>query len=110
MGEDDVLSVGRVLICDRDPKWSRARAALLTTVGVRVVRRPAAAPNRDAHAQRFVRSIKTKCLERVIPLGERHLGHIVREFVAHYYGERNHQDIASELIERLPFQRTRSPV
>ena len=35
-GEGDVFGAGRVLICDRDPKWSRAMEALLTTVGVRV--------------------------------------------------------------------------
>ncbi len=66
---------------------------LLTTVGVRVVRTPAAAPDCNAHAERFVRSIKTECLERVVPLGERHLRYLVRECVAHYHGERNHQGI-----------------
>jgi hypothetical protein len=45
------------VICDRDPKWSRAMEALLANVGDRVVRTPAAAPNCNAHAERFVRSI-----------------------------------------------------
>jgi transposase InsO family protein len=109
-GEGDVRRAGRVLICDRDPKWSRAMEALLTTVGVRVVRTPAAAPNCNAHAERFVRSIKTECLDRVVPLGERHLRLLVREFVAHYREERNHQGIGNELIEEPPVQRTKGPV
>jgi hypothetical protein len=41
---------------------------VLRTVGVHVVRTPASAPNCNAHAERFIRSIKTECLERVVPL------------------------------------------
>jgi hypothetical protein len=56
---------------------------------VRVIRTPPPAPNCNAHAERFVRSIKTECLDRVVPLGERHFRHLLREFVAHYHAERN---------------------
>jgi putative transposase len=101
---------GGILICDRDPKWSGAMEALLRTVGVRVVRTPSAAPNSNAHAERFVRSIKTECLDRVIPVGEWHLRCLVREFVEHYHQERNHQGIGNELIERSPARRRSSPV
>jgi hypothetical protein len=101
---------GRFLICDRDPKWSSAMEALLTTVGARVVRTPAVAPNCSAHTERFVRSIKTECLDRVVPVGEWHLRRLVREFVDDYYGEWNHQGIGNELIERLPVRRASGPV
>jgi hypothetical protein len=40
---------------------------VLSTVGVRVIRTPAAAPNCNAHAERFVRSIKEECLNRIVP-------------------------------------------
>ena len=103
------MCAGRVVICDRDPKWSGAMEELLRTVGVRVVRTPASAPNCNAHAERFIRSIKTECLDRVVPLGERHLRHLVREFVNHYHTERNHQGIGNELIERPLVQRTGGP-
>ena len=83
---------------------------LLRAVGVRVVRIPASAPNCNAYAERFIRSIKTECLDRVVPLGERHLCHLVREFVDHYHRERNHQGIGNELIERPLVQRTGGPV
>jgi transposase InsO family protein len=46
-----------------------------------------------SHAERFVRSIKEECLNRVIPFGERHLRRTLADFVAHYHGERNHQDL-----------------
>ena len=109
-GDGDVLRAGRFLICDRDPRWSGAMEALLRTVGVRVIRTPAAAPNCNAHAERFVRSIKAECLDRVVPVGEWHLRRLVREFVDHYHGERNHQGIGNELVERSPVRRTSGPV
>ena len=56
----------------------------------------------DAYAERFVRSIKEECLNRLIPLGERHHRRAVAEFVAHYHRERNHQGLGNELIEGEP--------
>jgi len=70
---EGVLAGGSVLICDRDRKWSRAVLEFLEQEGVRIIRTPFRAPNCDAYAERFVRSIKEECLDRVIPLGERHL-------------------------------------
>jgi len=58
---------GHILICDRDPKWSRAVEQWLTMAGIRMVRTPASAPNCNAYAERFVRSIKEECLTRIVP-------------------------------------------
>ena len=71
--------------------------------GIRVVRTPFQAPNCHAHAERFVRSIKEECLNRVIVLGETHLLRTLAAFVAHYNRERNHQGLNDRLIspERL---------
>ncbi len=68
-GDRDVFRAGRFLICDRDPKWSSAMEEPLRAVGV-VVRTPASAPNCNAYAERFIRSIKTEYLDRIVPLGE----------------------------------------
>jgi len=67
-----------------------------------VVQTPVQAPNANAYAERFVRSIKHECLNRVIPLGERHLRGTITEFVEHYHRERNHQGLENELIEGAP--------
>ena len=56
----------------------------------------------NAFAERFVRSIKDECLNRVIPFGERHLRRTIAEYVEHYHRERNHQGLANELIEGAP--------
>jgi transposase InsO family protein len=63
-----------------------------------VVLTPARAPNANAYAERFVRSIKGECLGRVIPQGERHFRVVIREFVEHYHRERNHQGLDNRLI------------
>jgi transposase InsO family protein len=73
---------------------------LLKTAGVRVVQTPFRAPNCNAYAERFVRTINEECLNKVIPLGGRHLRRTLAEFVAHYHGERNHQGLGNELIDR----------
>jgi putative transposase len=82
-GTESVLGHGRVLICDRDPKWSRGVVTFLEREGVRVIRTPARAPNCNAYAERFVRSIKEECLDRVIVIGERRLRRALADFVVH---------------------------
>ena len=52
----------------------------------------------NAHAERFVRTIKESCLERMIPFGEGSLRRALHEFVAHYHHERNHQGLGNRLI------------
>jgi len=98
---DGVLDGRRFLICDRDRKWSAAVRDLLETSGVRVIRTPFRAPNCNAHAERFVRSVKEECLDRIIPVGERHLRRALAEFVVHYHRERNHQGLDNELIDTV---------
>ena len=88
----------RVLICDRDRKWSRDVRRRLQKAGIRVVLIPERAPNANAYAERFVRSIKEECLDRLVPLGERHFRHAVAQFVEHYHRERNHQGLDNRLI------------
>jgi putative transposase len=92
----------RVLICDRDAKWSAAVRDRLNEAGIRVVQTPFHAPNANAHAERFVRSIKEECLDWRILLGERHFQRAVAEFVAHYHRERNHQGLENALIDGPP--------
>jgi transposase InsO family protein len=56
----------------------------------------------NAYAERFVRSIKESCLERLILLGETSLRTAVQNFVAHYHNERNHQGLDNRLIQPDP--------
>lgn len=89
----------RFLICDRDTKFSRLFKAALPA-GLRIVQTPFQAPNANAYAERFVRSIKEECLNRMIWFGERQVRKALFEFQEHYHTERNHQGLGNELIER----------
>ncbi len=73
--------------------------------GVKVVRRPPRAPNGNAFAERFVLSIKSECLDRMIFFGESSLRHALKEYLEHYNQERAHQGIGNEVIEPRPLGR-----
>src|SRR5262245_8826326 len=95
---DGFLVGYRALICDRDTKWMGGFRRVIEDAGVRIVQTPIQAPNANAYAERFVRSIREECLDRVILFGERRLRYVVDEFVAHYHRERNHQGLGNKLI------------
>jgi putative transposase len=102
MAEAGVRVVPQVLICDRDRKWSRDVRRRLREAGIRVVLIPERAPNANAYVERFVRSIKEECLDRIVPFGARHFRRAVAEYVEHYHGERNHQGLDNRLIAGSP--------
>jgi putative transposase len=95
---DGILNGKRYLIHDRDPLFTAEFLRMLADVGVKSVKLPPRSPNLNAHAERFVRSIKESCLKRVILFGERSLRKGIHEFVAHYHSERNHQGLDNRLI------------
>jgi len=99
---DGFLRATRYLILDRDPLYTRAFRSTLANAGVNVVQLPSRSPNLNAFADRFVLSMKSECLDRTIPLGERHLRHLHAEYVEHYHRERNHQGLGNKLIEPIP--------
>jgi transposase InsO family protein len=95
---DGILKGKRYLIHDRDPLYTAEFLTILQGVGVKSVRLPPRSPNLNAHAERFVRSIKESCLDRMILFGEASLKTAIRNFVAHYRSERNHQGLANRII------------
>ena len=95
---DGFLASHQILICDRDSKWTDDFRRIVQGAGVRIVLIPVRAPNANAYAERFVRSIREECLDRLILFGERRLLRALDEFVAHYHWERNHQGLGNELI------------
>jgi transposase InsO family protein len=108
--EDGFLLRKKYLLLDRDPLYTTEFRAALERGGVGVVRLPARSPNLNAFAERFVLSIRSECLDRIVPLGERHLRRTVSEFVAHYHGERNHQGLENRLIESVTAANTNGGV
>ena len=93
------LANKKYLIHDRDPLFTEAFTQILKMGGVKSVKLPPQSPNLNAVAERFVRSIKSECLERMILFGEASLRRAVEQFMAHYHRERNHQGLANRLIQ-----------
>jgi putative transposase len=97
-GIESMLNGKRYLIHDRDPLFTAEFLGMLADVGVKSVKLPPRSPNLNAYAERFVRSIKESCLDRMIWFGEGSLRKGISEFVAHYHRERNHQGLDNRLI------------
>ncbi|HEV8059121.1 MAG TPA: integrase core domain-containing protein, partial [Gemmataceae bacterium] len=97
--EDGFLNGKRYLIMDRDTTFSKAFRGILSEAGVEPVLLPPHSPNLNANLERFHRTIKAECLERLILFSEAPLRHVVVEFLEHYHSERNHQGLNNQLIE-----------
>jgi putative transposase len=99
---DGFLIGKRFLIHDRDPLFTTDMRATLAATGVNGIRLPPRSPNLNAYAERFVRTIKESCLDRMILFGEAGLRRSMREFLQHYHWERNHQGLGNRLIHEYP--------
>jgi putative transposase len=92
------LASGQYLIHDRESKFCPAFQQIMDTAGVTRVPLPPRSPNLNAYAERGVRSVKEECLSRLMLVGEASLRQIIREHVAHYHHERNHQGKGNVLL------------
>jgi putative transposase len=89
----------RYLIHDRCPLFTKEFAAILKAAGVETIKLPPHSPNLSPHAERFVRSIKSECLAKMIFFGEKQLRRATEQFIVHYHAERNHQGVGNRLLE-----------
>jgi len=94
-GHEGELTGARYLIHDRDPKYTQSFDGILKYTAIEPLRLPPHSPNLNAFAERFVKSVKTECLEQFVLFGEKSLCHVIREYLAHYHSERNHQGIGN---------------
>jgi putative transposase len=96
--EDGFLGGIRYLILDRDPLYTAAFRSMLDDCGVKCPRLPARSPNLNAYAERFVLSVKSECMNHLIPMNEQQLRRAVRQYMAHYHQERAHQGLGNQRI------------
>ena len=86
------------MIHDRDPLFTQKFESILKTAGVESVKLPPRSPNLNAHAERFVRSVKEECLSHLILSSEDQLRYVLSEYLQYYHHERIHQGI-NKIIE-----------
>ena len=96
--ESGVLRSNQYLIIDRDNKYTAQFRRLIEDGGANVIRLPPNSPNLNAYAERFVRSIKDECLNKMIFIGQASLRRALCEYIEHYHQERNHQGLGNCLI------------
>jgi putative transposase len=84
----------RFLIHDRDSKFSSAFDEVFWSEGIKVIHTPIRAPQANAYAERFVRTVRAECLDWLLIIGRRHLETVLRTYSAHYNRERPHRGLA----------------
>lgn len=97
---DGFLRNHKYLIHDRDPLFAKSMIEMLESTGVNSMKLPPKSPNLNAYAERFVRSIKHECLDRIIPIGEKHLWRAVDAYVQHYNQDRPHQGMGNLVLDQ----------
>jgi len=99
---DGFLKGKKFLIHDRDPLFTEDFKKILRSAGIKPRKTTVASPNLNPFAERFVRSIKHECLNKMLIFGESHLRYVVDEYMEHYHTERPHQGIGNLIIEPPP--------
>ena len=103
---DDTNKRFRFLICDRDKKFTEAFDTIFRSEGTKIICTPVKAPNANSHAERYVRSIRSECLDKIIIINQPHLRSVLTEDIKFYNERRPHQGIGQQSpIIRLPEKR-----
>ena len=87
----------RFPIRDRDAKFTAAFAAVFAAAGIEAVKIPPRAPKANAYAERWVRTVRTECLDWILVCNRRHLEHVLARYIAHYNTARPHRGIDLDL-------------
>jgi putative transposase len=83
----------RLLIRDRDAKFSAGFDAVFADAGIDTLRSPPQAPRANAYAERWIGSIRRECLDQILIFTERQLRSVLAEYATHYNGHRPHRSL-----------------
>ena len=100
----------RFLIHDNDTKFSQAFDTVFRSTGIEVIPTPYRAPNANAHAERWIRSVREECLDKLLIINQAHLRRIMREYVEFFNVARLHQGIGQQIPIPQTDRRTHGPV
>jgi putative transposase len=91
LGISRALDAVRFLIRDRDSKFTRDFDTVFRSEGIEIIRAPVRAPKANAIAERFVRTVRSECLDWLLVVNRQHLERALRVFVDHYNRHRPHR-------------------
>ena len=83
----------KILLRDRGGQFSDTFDHVLAGVSIEVVKTPPQCPRANAHAERWIRTLRAELADRMLILGERHLRRVLAEYVRHYNGHRPHRGL-----------------
>jgi putative transposase len=83
----------RFLVRDRDRKFTRAFDEIFQSEAVKVLRTPVRAPRANAYAERWIRTVRTECLDWLLIVNRTHLERVLRVYVGHYNHQRPHRGL-----------------
>jgi transposase InsO family protein len=87
----------RFLLRDRDTKFVKSFDDVFADQGARIITSPYRTPNANAVAERFVRTVRSECLDHLLIVNQRHLERILRNYTRHYKGHRPHQGLSQQV-------------
>jgi len=104
MDLEDGLGGFRLLVRDRDTKFTDAFDAVFAAAGIRVVKTPPRTPRANAYAERWIRTLRSECLDWILICGETHLRRVLNEYLDHYNRARPHRGLDLDVPVPVPVQ------
>jgi len=87
-----------ILVRDNDVKFTLDFDDTLKREGITPYPLPLQSSLMNAHIERWIKSLKSECLDHFIPVGTMHLDYLIGEYVEHYHNERPHQGLGNKPI------------
>ena len=97
---EDLETPMRFLIHDRDTKFTQSFDTVFKSEKLKIIRTPYRAPNANAFAERWVRTVREECLDKLIIINQQHLRQVMLEYISYYNTARPHQGIEQEIPAR----------
>jgi putative transposase len=100
----------KFVVRDRDTKYVTAFDEVFRSEGAQFLMTPFRTPNANAYAERFVRTVRSECLDHLLVVNARHLERVLRSYAQHYNGFRPHQGLSQQIpAPALPFSVSAAP-
>jgi putative transposase len=100
----------RFLIRDNDKKFTQAFDTVFRSEGIDVIRTPYRAPNANAYAERWIRSVREECLDKLLIINQTHLRRVMHEYIEFFNTARSHQGIDQQIPTPKTIHETTGPV
>ncbi|HEX2807547.1 MAG TPA: integrase core domain-containing protein [Kineosporiaceae bacterium] len=94
---EDRASRFRFLVRDRDTKFTQAFDDVFSAAGVEILKIPPRSPRANAYAERWVRTVRSECLDWILVWNDRHLHRVLTEYVTHYNTARPHRGLGLDI-------------